>query len=171
MKKLIPILLSVSGQVAVAFAVAAGLDMLDPGLFSGLIDERHTGRAQRFVLEDLRFCFILVFLASTGIAVLGSLIWLIYANLKVVRHPKEVPALSPFWVAITLIFGLATAALDSYLTGRFAYGLRSSYMTHVVILGLLSFIVFYYAATFFATRPTMRPAVLFRNRLFARSQA
>lgn len=171
MKKLIPILLSVFIQVVAGAIIIAIISMVDPILFAALIDERMSGRSQRFALDDLQSGLIIVFAASAGLAVLASLVWLVFASLKVVHHPKDVPTLSPFWVANTLVFIVATGAAGYYLTGRFAYGLRPSYTVHVVMLGLLAFVAFYYPATFFATRPTMRPAVLFRNRLFARSQA
>ena len=171
MNKFIPTLLAVFIQVVACAIIVALLNMLDPNLFSGLLDDRFSGRSQKFAAEDLKFGIIVVFVSSIGLAILGSLLWLVYAAMKVVHPPKDVPARSPVWSANTLLFFLATIVLDYLLVGRFVYGLRVGYTVHVVLLGLLAFLVFYYPATFFATRPTMRPSVLFRNRLFARSQA
>ncbi|CBS86079.1 hypothetical protein [Azospirillum lipoferum] len=171
MKKFSPILLTVFIQVLAGVTIVALLNMLDPGLFAPLMDEKINGRSLRFALEDLRFGLGVVTVSSVGTAILASLVWLLCALFKSVHHPKDVPTLSPFWVFNTLFFMIVTAGIVYYEIDQLFYAMRTSYTTHIVLMALVLFLLFYYLATFLATRPTMRPSVLFRNRLFMRRQS
>lgn len=170
MNKVMLIFLSLLAQIVVCMVVIFAISLSDPGLLAAFLNENIRGNATSLALQDLRFNLARAFVLNASLGALGSLVWLLYACFKKVHHPKDVPILSLVWVIITISFGFMAIVAGGYFISSI-YELKANQKLLVAAIGFFVFLAFYYPATFFATRRTMRPSVLFRNRLFTRSKA
>ncbi|CAO3379032.1 hypothetical protein [Azospirillum argentinense] len=170
MNKVMLIFLSLLAQLIVGMALMFAISLFDPGLLTGFLNENIRGAAISFALRDLRFDLTRVLVLNALLGAFGSLVWLLYACTKKVHHPREVPVLSIAWIIITLVFVFLAIVSGGYFVSSI-YELKVNQKPLFFAIGFFVFLAFYYPATFFATRRTMRPSVLFRNRLFARSKA